>query len=144
MTTTEATELLPENEYFLLDTGVGLRLDEIARHPESDQWTIQASFYSDSLSIRTPNPAQWLTELVGDPGHQHDRFAGLRIGDVVRRGKGKLLWRITGLQASPHHGAVISLLSMPAGTGTSGMALSPQSFGVVGTEAIATLTKVEQ
>lgn len=144
MTTTEATELLPENEYFLLDTGIGLRLDEITRNPESDQWTIEASFYSDRLSIRTPNPAQWLTELVGDPGHQRDRFAGLRIGDLVRRGKGKLLWRITGLSASAHHAPVISLLSMPTGTGTSGLALSPQSFAVVGAEAIAALTKVEQ
>ena len=138
------TELLPGNPFWLADRLI--TLDDINQSWDEDgahDWQFQGHHHSpdethSTLNLGCPDPTYWLTPATDD---QVDHFAGLRIGEVVTRGRGTLQWRITGLEKRTQ--PVISLRSMPTGTGTSGLRLASQSYAVVGTDAIATLNRTQ-
>lgn len=139
----DPTHLLPGNVYALASSPVDVTLAAIHR---GDAWTLDVTHVwgASSITIETSDPTYWL----GQARTSHpDQFAGLRIGDLVRRGKGKLLWSVTGLawDASVTR-PVVSLLSQPDpdARGAGDWPIAPQTFGAVGHEAIASLTRVQR
>ncbi|SKF62094.1 Uncharacterised protein [Mycobacteroides abscessus subsp. abscessus] len=119
---------------------IGNRLMQVGQiSHDNGAWTIDLRLDDERVSLTTSTG--WT--LPADTTGTVDQYTGLRIGDVVTRGKGKLAWRIYGLG---HHAdrPMISLVSMPvqSAKSTSGLGVSSQTFAVVGDDAIATLNRV--
>lgn len=94
-------------------------------------WHLELLVDQSLVQVETDDLDYWLGDTTSD---MEELFHGLRIGEIVRRGNGRLRWRVTGLSSGSL--PMVSLTSIPE--------VGAPSYHVAVGDDIAKLVKLEE